>query len=201
MLISVKNNQILHHILLVDNYDSFTYNLSHYLEGINCRVDVVRNNEVVKEKLLAYDSIILSPGPGLPKEHTNLMEIIRLCDGKLPILGVCLGMQAIALHLGAKLKNKKVVMHGVEEMITIVNHTGIFQGLPAKLNVGLYHSWRVEKSHNFNCDAFSISDNTLMAMSQPSRGLYGIQFHPESIMTECGLDILRNFLKIKKGNL
>lgn len=200
MLISVKNKEILHHILLVDNYDSFTYNLSHYLEGMNCSVDVVRNNEVDLDKLLEYDAIILSPGPGLPKEHINLMEIIQICDGKLPVLGVCLGMQAIALHLGGEIENKSAVMHGVEEMINVVNHDGLFVELPRKLKVGLYHSWKVQESHNYKSDAFAVSDNTLMAISDSSKLLYGIQFHPESIMTEHGREMLQNFLAIKKGN-
>lgn len=190
----------MYHILLVDNYDSFTYNLCHYLEGMNCKVDVVRNNDVDLEKLLDFDAVILSPGPGLPKEHINLMEIVRMCDGNIPVLGVCLGMQAIALHLGGTIKNKENVMHGVEEMINIVNHDGLFLKLPRKMKVGLYHSWKVEESHNYKSDAFAVSDNTLMAISNAPRLLFGIQFHPESIMTEHGKEILQNFLQIKKGN-
>ncbi len=201
MLISVKNKEILHHILLVDNYDSFTYNLSHYLEGMNCKVVVLRNNDVDLRKLLDYDAVILSPGPGLPEEHKNLMEIVSQCDGRIPVLGVCLGMQAIALHLGGQIENKFRVMHGVEETINIVNRRELFLDLPRQLKVGLYHSWKVKESNKYKCDAFAVSDNTLMAISEPSKLLYGIQFHPESIMTDFGREILKNFLTIKKGNL
>jgi anthranilate synthase component 2 len=167
---------------------------------MNCVVDVVRNNDVELEKLHDYSAVILSPGPGLPKDHQNLMDIICECDGQLPVLGVCLGMQAIALHLGGELENKQKVMHGVEERINVVSHASLFKGLSRTLKVGLYHSWKVKESVNYKSDAFAVSDNTLMAISNESKLLFGIQFHPESIMTEHGREVLQNFLDIKKGN-
>lgn len=198
MLISFKNKEILHHILLIDNYDSFTFNLYHYLEGMNCAVDVVRNNELDLSKLSQYDAVILSPGPGLPREHKNVMEVLRICDSKIPVLGVCLGMQAIALHLGGELSNKEKVSHGVEAEIETKQNAVLFNRLPAHFKVGLYHSWKVTESENYSSDAFAVSDGTLMAISRDDRLLFGIQFHPESIMTEFGKEILLNFLKTKK---
>lgn len=170
----------------------------HYLEGIGCDVDVVRNNELDLTKLLEYDAVILSPGPGLPEDHVNLMEVIRKCDSKVPVLGVCLGMQAIALYLGGMLLNKNEVRHGVEDAIKTEVGAVLFNGLPKRFTVGLYHSWMVEPSENYTVDAVSITDHTIMAISSGERKLFGIQFHPESIMTEHGKEILSNFLEIKK---
>lgn len=188
----------MHHILLVDNYDSFTFNLFHYLEGMDCSVDVLRNNEVDLDKLSDYDAVILSPGPGLPADHQNLMEIVNRCDGRVPVLGVCLGMQAIALHLGGKLINKEQVKHGVDEMICVQSNAALFRDLPTEFKVGLYHSWKVAESEGYSSDAHATVDETLMAISNESRLMYGIQFHPESIMTEYGREILKNFLAQKK---
>lgn len=165
---------------------------------MDCNVDVVRNNDVDLGKLSAYDAVILSPGPGLPEDHANLMEILARCEGEIPVLGVCLGMQAIALHLGGRLINKEQVKHGVDEDILVDPDADLFTGLPKQFKVGLYHSWKVAESEKYQSDAFAVEDKTLMAISAKNKLLYGIQFHPESIMTEYGKEILRNFLAQKK---
>ncbi len=184
-------------VLLLDNYDSFTYNLEHYLSSLGAEVSVVRN-DAFKGDVSAYDSVVLSPGPGLPADHMNLMQVIASCEGRIPVLGVCLGMQAIALHLQGELGNKDQVRHGAEDTISVVNGSGLFKGLPASYTVGLYHSWEVLRNENYQTDAVSGSDGTIMAISRPDKLLFGVQFHPESIMTEHGHDLLGNFLSIKK---
>ena len=187
------------HILLLDNYDSFTYNLEHYLIALGAHVDVVRS-DVAELPAVDYDVIILSPGPGLPNDHPGMLNVLKLYAGKVPILGVCLGMQAIAEYLGGELGNKEVVKHGVREEISVLNHDGLFTGLPLHFHVGLYHSWFVLPSPNYTVDATSVQEDVIMAISNREKMLYGVQFHPESIMSEFGKEILGTFLGIKKGD-
>lgn len=180
-------------VLLIDFYDSFTYNLAHYFENSDCEVNVVRHDKLDLCLLSDYDKIVLSPGPGLPAEKLNLMEVIQFCDGKQPILGICLGMQALSVYVGASLENQQMVKHGVQENIHVKQNSLLFKGLPQDIKVGLYHSW-----HAVNCDENHVTarseNNVIMAIEIPERKIYGVQFHPESIMTEFGLDILRNFI-------
>lgn len=180
-------------ILLLDNFDSFTYNLAHYLRNLNVQVDVVRNNVPI-QAVFQYDKIVLSPGPGLPNEAGNLMEILQEVDGKIPVLGVCLGMQAIALHLGGELYNLNDVKHGVQESVSVEGGS-LFQGVPSRIDVGLYHSWAVRENLNYEVIANSEA-NVVMAIQNVERKLYGVQFHPESIMTPNGLKILENFVSL-----
>ena len=181
-------------ILLLDNYDSFTYNLAHYLIGLNVAVDVRRNDEKVINPL-DYDGVVLSPGPGLPKEAGILMDVIQQCDGKIPVLGVCLGMQGIAEFLGGELYNLNEVKHGVPEKVKLEN-SELFKGMDSEIEVGLYHSWAVKPySGEFNEIAFS-ENEVLMGLSNSERKLYGVQFHPESVMTPKGKEILANFLEL-----
>lgn len=182
-------------VLLLDNYDSFTYNLEHYLIALGMEVSVVRN-DAFSGGLDEFDAVVLSPGPGLPQDHANLMEIITDCEGKIPVLGVCLGMQAIALHLGGEIGNKQQVRHGVEDRVKVLSKSDIFINLPDHMTVGLYHSWEVYPHESYQIDARSETDETVMAISRPEKLFYGVQFHPESIMTEYGKEILQNFLNL-----
>lgn len=177
-------------ILLVDNYDSFTYNLVHYLEGLECDVKVVRNDEDVDP--LQFDGIVLSPGPGLPNEAGNMNEVISKVDSKIPVLGVCLGMQGIAEYLDGTLYNLGEVKHGVVEQVEL-RDCSLFRNIPSKINVGLYHSWAVEGKGDFEVTSKSVN-GVVMSLENVSRKMYGIQFHPESIMTEYGKQIISNFI-------
>jgi anthranilate synthase component II len=142
-------------VVLVDFYDSFTFNLSHYFEQLNVDVTVIRHDYLKLDELNDYDAIILSPGPGLPSEKENLDKLLQQCVGVKPILGVCLGMQALAEHIGGSLVNQFTVKHGVQELIHVNDHSGLFANLPADFHVGLYHSWKVGGfkaiSNGFNC--------------------------------------------------
>ena len=182
----------------MDFYDSFTFNLSHYLEQLNVEVTVIRHDYLNLAEINEYDAVVLSPGPGLPKEKHNLMELLSMYVGKKPILGVCLGMQAIALHLGATLENQQEVKHGVQGKLMVKDHSGLFQALPNEFLVGLYHSWKVVNVPE--AWQTSILDNgVLMSMEVPNQQLYAVQFHPESILTEYGLPLLSNFIQTVKS--
>lgn len=155
-------------------------------------VDVKRNNETIST-IDMYDKIVLSPGPGLPNEAGGMMNLIGKVDSKIPVLGVCLGMQAIAEYSGGTLYNQKEVKHGVAEKIRC-EASLLFKDLPSEMEVGLYHSWAVEGNGEFAVTARSES-GVVMAIENQERKFYGVQFHPESIMTPNGKDILHNFLK------
>lgn len=181
-------------ILLLDNYDSFTYNLSHYLEAEGVAVDVVLNDQFDPSTLDLYNKVVLSPGPGLPVDSGALMEVIRLSDGVRPVFGVCLGMQAIAEYLGGSLYNQEAVKHGVAEMIQI-EPSLLFLGIPSEIEVGLYHSWAVNTEGNFDVISKS-NEDVIMAIENKSKNFYGVQFHPESILTPHGKEIIKNFLSL-----
>tara|TARA_B110000305_G_scaffold97003_1_gene109356 strand:- start:860 stop:1414 length:555 start_codon:yes stop_codon:yes gene_type:complete len=184
----------LQRILLLDNYDSFTYNLCHYLEAEGAVVDVVLNDQLNCSTLDLYDKIVLSPGPGLPMDSGDLMEVIRLSDGVRPVFGVCLGMQAMAEYLGGSLYNQKQVKHGVGEKIQLESSL-LFQGFPSEIDVGLYHSWAVNTEGDFEVISRS-RQNVIMAIENKSKNFYGVQFHPESILTPLGKGIIKNFLNL-----
>jgi anthranilate synthase component 2 len=181
-------------VLLIDFYDSFTFNLAHYLEGMDLQLEVLRYDALTERALQSADAFILSPGPGLPSEKSGLNSFLETWVTKKPILGVCLGMQALVEHLGGSLVNQLQVKHGVQERIEITKQVGLFQALPTQLHVGLYHSWKV------NCPSAWISaksaEGVPMAIELPELKVYGVQFHPESVMTPYGKEILRNFIKI-----
>lgn len=186
-------------ILLLDNFDSFTYNLAHYCEGEGCLVDVIDNASFEPHELKNYNALIISPGPGLPKEAGVLMSVIKEALGiNIPILGVCLGMQAIAEHFGGNLYNQDFVKHGVSEWITISSEEAVlFQGLENRQQVGLYHSWAVEIPEKGDLQPTSFSDSgVLMSLQHRELPIHGVQFHPESIMTTHGKEMLRNFLAL-----
>ncbi len=182
---------------MVDNFDSFSFNLVHYLEKLDVFVSVETNVSVDPDDLIHFDAVVLSPGPGLPATSGKLMAVVaKLVELKKPTLGVCLGMQALAEHFGDDLYNQEVVKHGLSEEIRCIPDSTLFTGLPETFNVGLYHSWAVELKEvsKFKPTAWSAS-NVLMAMEHESLPFYGVQFHPESVLSEFGLEVLSNFLK------
>ena len=196
-------------ILVFDNYDSFTYNLVHLVEKItHIKVDVFRNDQLPLEKVKEYDKIILSPGPGIPMEAGLLIPLIKEYAASKSILGVCLGHQAIGEAFGAKLINLSTVYHGVATRIQIGNQqyaTGngenqrnnLFEGLPAELEVGRYHSWIIS-DENFPADLEITArddNNYIMALQHKTYDVIGVQFHPESVLTPNGETILRNWLR------
>lgn len=189
-------------ILVFDNYDSFTYNLVHLVEKITGeKADVYRNDKIALADVVAYDKIILSPGPGIPEEAGLLLPLIKEYAATKSILGVCLGHQAIAGAFGGKLTNLSKVFHGVATKIQIVNRqpaTGkcLFSGLPDEIEVGRYHSWIV-RDENFpeDLEVTARDENGyIMALQHKTFDVQGVQFHPESVLTPDGETILRNWL-------
>ncbi len=181
-------------VLLIDFYDSFTYNLVHYLEALDVDLCTKRYDQIEPLDFLNITAIVLSPGPGLPAEKQGLAEILAQNVGKLPILGVCLGMQALVEHMGGSLENQQQVKHGVQETILLKSRQGLFSKLPEQIQVGLYHSWRVVCPNSWI--TASSQSGVPMAIERPEMMVYGVQFHPESIMTPEGKAILRNFMEI-----
>ncbi len=184
-------------VLIIDNYDSFTYNLVHYLEDLNAKVTVFRNDEFDLEEVAKFDKILLSPGPGIPSEAGLLNDVIRKYSPIKSILGICLGLQAIGEVFGAKLININKVYHGVETKINIIttNET-LFENIPASFEVGRYHSWIVD-SNNFpsELEITSTDENgQIMSLRHTLFDVKGVQFHPESILTPNGKQILANWL-------
>ena len=184
-------------IVIIDNYDSFTYNLSHLLKELGADVTVVRNDKFELKDLEQYDKIVLSPGPGIPSEAGLLLDVIRTYAGRKPILGVCLGHQAIGEVFGASLENLKEVYHGVQTEGTQMGNDYIFEGLPERVMMGRYHSWVVAKDSVPEClEVTAMSDDgEIMAMRYRQYDIHGIQFHPESVLTPEGKTIVGNFLK------
>lgn len=186
-------------LLIIDNYDSFTYNLYHYLVGYFDETVVVKNDQADSDIGREFDKIVLSPGPGLPSEAGIMPEIIARWKHEKSILGVCLGMQGIAEHFGAKLINLKAPMHGVESIVFPVKgiREALFNGLPEQFSVGHYHSWAVDATTLPN-ELIATSFNNqglLMSLRHNHYNLTGVQFHPESIMTPHGRAILVNWAK------
>lgn len=183
-------------VLLLDNYDSFTFNLYHYLEDLGCSVTVIRNDEADLESIKVYDRIILSPGPGLPEDAGIMMELIERYVTEKPILGVCLGMQALGLFFNGKLFNQTTVKHGISETCIITRPASkLFKEIPESFQVGLYHSWAVDLSSSEKLVSTSVSENNiLMSCEHADLPVFGVQFHPESILTQHGKKILLNFL-------
>jgi anthranilate synthase component II len=185
-------------ILVFDNYDSFTYNLVHLVKKIaDVDVDVFRNDEIALEKVKEYDKIILSPGPGIPTEAGLLLPLIKEYASSKPILGVCLGHQAIGEAFGGKLINLETVYHGVATKIEVNNEKDIFKGLPVELEVGRYHSWIVS-DEDFPAELEITARDEhgyIMALEHKKYDIRGVQFHPESVLTPEGERIMRNWLE------
>lgn len=184
--------------VIIDNYDSFTYNLSHLVKELGAEVTVVRNDRFELSDLEAFDKIILSPGPGIPSEAGLLLEVIRTYAGRKPMLGVCLGHQAIGEAFGAKLENLSDVFHGVATPCHIVAADPVFEGLDRDITIGRYHSWVVSKEALPEClEVTAVSDEgQIMALRHRTMEVHGIQFHPESVLTPEGKTIIKNFIEL-----
>ncbi|MFK7981473.1 MAG: aminodeoxychorismate/anthranilate synthase component II [Saprospiraceae bacterium] len=185
-------------ILVLDNYDSFTYNLVQYVqELIGHKVDVFRNDAITLDEVDAYDKIILSPGPGLPKDAGIMPELIKRYAPTKDILGVCLGHQAIGEAFGGTLHNIEKVYHGVATPMEVTDGNALlFRGLPNNIEVGRYHSWIVERPNLPESLQITAVDEhgAIMAMKHRKYNVRGVQFHPESVLTPMGKAMLRNFL-------
>jgi len=179
----------------VDFYDSFTYNLSHYIEALGAEVIVLKNDKINLGELPDFDRLVFSPGPGLPSEKLNFYPLLDRFVGKKKMLGVCLGMQGIATYLGPDLYNMDQVKHGVSEMVEVDVNSVLFKKCQTRFYVGLYHSWAVKNIEGTGLNVTATTNNkTIMAFENSEKGIYGVQFHPESILTESGKQILLNFL-------
>jgi len=183
-------------ILVIDNYDSFTYNLVHYLEDLNCEVTVYRNDEFELDEIAHFDKILLSPGPGIPDEAGLLKPVIAKYGATKSIFGVCLGQQAIGEVYGGTLSNLDKVYHGVATMVkTVVDDELLFQGLEKEFEVGRYHSWVVDATLPDVLEATSFDENgQVMSLRHKTFDVRGVQFHPESVLTPNGKKILKNWV-------
>jgi len=187
-------------ILLIDNYDSFTYNLYHYLSSLKCSVEVYRNNKITinQIKRKKFDKIVISPGPGYPKDSGNCPKIVKYFSPKIPILGVCLGHQVIGQIFGSKIIHAKKLMHG---KLSVIKHKnkGILKGLNKTFEATRYHSLIVDNKNlgkNLIITA-ETKNKVIMGIMHKKYNVHGVQFHPESIKTRLGIKILKNFLKYK----
>jgi len=182
-------------ILIIDNYDSFTYNLVDMLRTLGVSHDVVLNDQMTFTETPLYDGAILSPGPGLPEESGQLMSFLQHCHQKLPVLGICLGHQAIAQLFGANLKNLSHPRHGKTMKVEVDTSQAIFKGIDPSIMAGFYHSWEVDAS-TLPPELTTIAcwRNVPMALKHQQHPLTGLQFHPESYATKHGLQILANWL-------
>lgn len=185
-------------ILLIDNYDSFTFNLQHYLEAFDAQIIVWRNDQFDIEEVASFDAIVISPGPGLPKDAGIIMEVIKQYHQSKPILGICLGMQAIGEYFGAQLKNLPTVFHGVSSDINIIEmDSNLFKNLPKTIQVGRYHSWVVDYPLPENLIITSIDeDENIMSIKHEIYNIRGVQFHPESILTPNGKEMIQNWIEL-----
>lgn len=187
-------------ILLIDNYDSFTYNLYHLFGETGVQVIVKRNDEITLNEIekLNPQAIVLSPGPGRPENAGICLELIRRFAGNVPILGVCLGHQAICQAFGGKIVHAKHLMHGKTSQVKIVSQSDLFKGIKNGFRAARYHSLAVEPNSlpsELKVTAQDVDDREIMAVENSDKSIYGVQFHPESIMTEDGKKIIENFLE------
>ena len=184
-------------LLVLDNYDSFTYNLVHLIEKVsNISFEVIRNDKISLEDVKAFDKILLSPGPGLPKDAGIMPELIKHYGSTKSILGVCLGLQAIGEAYGASLKNLDTVFHGLATPITIVSDDLLFKNCPKTFTVGRYHSWVINnQTLTGDLQTTSVdSDGNIMAVKHCTHDVRGVQFHPESILSQYGETMMENWL-------
>ena len=187
-------------IILIDNYDSFTFNLYHYLSSLNLDVDVIRNDKISSTDIIKkkYNKIVISPGPGNPNQSGNCLKIVKSLYKKIPILGVCLGHQIIGQVFGSKIIQAKNLMHGKTSII-LSKKTGILKNLPKTFEATRYHSLIIDKkslSKDLEITA-ETKDGLIMGVRHKNYHVHGVQFHPESIKTKIGIKILNNFVKIK----
>lgn len=186
-------------ILVLDNYDSFTYNLVYILRELHNQVDVIRNDKISLEEVDQYDKILLSPGPGIPSEAGILQDVVRQYGPTKSILGICLGHQGIGEVYGATLENMTDVLHGISDTAYVTDPTDrLFQGLPREIKVGRYHSWTViPETIQGDLKITAVDDQgRVMGLAHTKYDVKGLQFHPESVLTEHGKDMLKNWLQI-----
>lgn len=185
-------------VVIIDNYDSFTYNLAHLVRQLGATVEVYRNDQFTLNQLEPFSKIILSPGPGIPEEAGLLLDVIRTYAGRKPMLGVCLGHQAIAEVFGGRLVNLAEVYHGVATEGTQFGNDPIFAGMPRRIVMGRYHSWVVDRAGFPDClEVTAMSDDgQIMALRHRNYNIHGIQFHPESVLTPEGATIVKNWLEL-----
>lgn len=189
------NRSSMKQVLVIDNYDSFTYNLVHYLEELGCEVHVKRNDKLELDEVAAFDHIVLSPGPGIPDEAGLLKAIIKRYAPEKRIFGVCLGQQAIAEVFGGRLINLDQVYHGVATAVRVTQPDLLFKGLPETLEVGRYHSWVVDPALPGELEATSIDEHgQVMSLRHKQYHVRAVQFHPESVLTPHGKAMLANWL-------
>ena len=185
-------------VLLLDNYDSFTFNLAHILKASGAAVQVARNDKIELAQVANFDKIVLSPGPGLPEQAGIMLGLIAAFHTSKSILGICLGHQAIAQVFGAELRNLKQVVHGKATLTQIVSeHDTLFKDIPRHIETGRYHSWVVDQSSLPECLRITAlsNDGEIMALAHTSYDLKGLQFHPESVLTPHGTALLNNWIK------
>jgi len=186
----------LEEIIIIDNYDSFTYNLVHYFEGLSKKVVVFRNNEIDYQRVDQCSHLVLSPGPGLPQDAGDSINIIAKYYKEKSILGICLGHQCIGSFFGHKLNNLNKVLHGKQKTIEVLNHKCLYKGLPAKFKIGHYHSWVIKEKENSDLlITAKLETGEIMSVKHKNYNIFGTQFHPESILTEHGKSILINWLE------
>lgn len=188
-------------VLMIDNYDSFTYNIVQYFKELGADLKVIRNDEMTVEEIEALhpEKIIISPGPSTPNEAGVSLEVIRRLGDRIPILGICLGHQAIGQAFGAKVERAENMMHGKTSKMQIAKESPIFKDVPKEFTATRYHSLIVNKDSVPSCiipTAFSADDKEIMALEVEGKPIYGVQFHPESILSEYGHKIFENFLKL-----
>jgi len=183
-------------IAIIDNYDSFTFNLSHLVKSLGQQVEVYRNDRFEMQELERFDKIILSPGPGIPSEAGLLLDVIRSYAGRKPMLGICLGHQAIGEVFGGRLENLSDVFHGVATEGTQFGNDYIFDGLPERIVMGRYHSWVVSRDAFPDCLEITAQsdEGQIMALRHRKYDIHGIQFHPESVLTPDGAAIIKNWI-------
>lgn len=184
-------------VLVLDNYDSFVYNLAHYLATADCEVHVIRNDQLSLEEVAFYDKILLSPGPGIPDEAGLLKAIIEKYAPTKSILGVCLGQQAIAEVFGGTLINLNTVMHGVSTWAhQLVDDEPIYKNIPEKFQIGRYHSWAVHPQLPNCLEATAVdSAGQIMSLRHKTYHVRGVQFHPESVLTPVGKQLVQNWIE------
>ena len=187
-------------ILLIDNYDSFTFNLYHYLSSLKTKVDVIRNDKITSKEIIKnkYNKIVISPGPGNPNQSGNCLNILKTLHKEIPFLGVCLGHQIIGQVFGSKIIQAKKLMHGKTSLINS-KKIGILKNVPIKFEATRYHSLIIDKktlSNELEITA-ETNDKIIMGVKHKKYNIHGVQFHPESIKTTIGIKILKNFINYK----
>ena len=184
-------------LLLLDNYDSFTYNIYQLLSELGAEVEVIRNDQITPTEVLqrGYEAVVLSPGPGVPQDAGVTEDLIRFLKGRVPILGICLGHQAIGEVFGAKIIRAQEIIHGKVSSLRH-NGQGIYAGMPQGIEIGRYHSLIIERESLPDCLEVTaeLTDGTIMGIRHKEYNIQGMQFHPESILTPDGKSLMKNFL-------